>query len=86
MNYDTKASGLRIQRLRKQQNLTQEQLATKLNIAISTLGKIERGQQGFSLDLAIEIALHFEVSLDYILLGREIQTDAFKRQIILIFN
>ncbi len=81
MFYDIKASGIRIQKLRKKKAMTQEQLADKLNIATSTIGKIERGQQGLSIDLVIEIAMFFGVSLDYILLGREIQTDSFKRHI-----
>jgi DNA-binding XRE family transcriptional regulator len=81
MYYDQKKSGARIQRLRKQRCLTQERLAEKLNINASTLGRLERGRQGASIDLLIEMAMFFEVSLDYILLGRETQTDALKRQI-----
>ena len=81
MYYDQKESGKRVQYLRKNKGLTQEQLAEKLNIALSTLGKIETGQKGGSIDLAIEIALFFDVSLDYILLGRELQTDKLKQQI-----
>jgi transcriptional regulator with XRE-family HTH domain len=81
MYYDQKKSGARIQRLRKQLCLTQERLAEKLNISTSTLGKLERGRQGASIDLLIEMAMFFEVSLDYILLGRETQTDTLKRQI-----
>ncbi len=81
MFYDIKASGHRIQSLRKRNELTQEQLATRLNIATSTLGNIERGKRGISIDLAIEIAILFNVSLDYLLLGREIQTDGIKKQV-----
>ena len=54
MYYDQKESGKRIAALRKEKGLTQEQLAEKLNISTSTLGKIERGIQGFSIDLLIE--------------------------------
>lgn len=81
MYYDLKESGLRIKKLRKQKELTQEQLANKLNISTSNLGKLERGLQGLSIDLLIEISIFFDVSLDYILLGRELQTDKLKRQI-----
>lgn len=49
MYYDQKESGKRIAALRKEKGLTQEQLAEKLNISTSTLGKIERGIQGFSM-------------------------------------
>ena len=81
MYYDLRESGLRIKKLRKQKGLTQEQLADKLNISTSNLGKLERGLQGLSIDLLIELSIFFDVSLDYILLGRELQTDALKRQI-----
>lgn len=52
-----------------------------MNISTSNLGKLERGLQGLSIDLLIEISIFFDVSLDYILLGRELQTDKLKRQI-----
>ena len=81
MYYDLRESGLRIKKLRKQKGLTQEQLADKLNISTSNLGKLERGLQGLSIDLLIELSIFFDVSLDHILLGRELQTDALKRQI-----
>ena len=71
MYYDQKESGKRIAALRKEKGLTQEQLAEKLNI--STLGKIERGIQGFSIDLLIEIGIFFGISTDYILIGCEIR-------------
>ena len=66
MYYDQKESGKRIAALRKEKGLTQEQLAEKLNISTSTLGKIERGIQGFSIDLLIEIGIFFGISTDYI--------------------
>ncbi len=81
MYYDNKKSGKRIQQLRKDIDLTQEQLADNLNISHSTMGRIERGSQGISIDLLIEVAAYFGVSLDYILLGREMQTDKLKNKI-----
>lgn len=52
MYYDQKESGIRIAELRKQKGLTQEQLAERLNISVSNLGKLERGIQGLSMPLA----------------------------------
>lgn len=69
MYYDQKESGKRIAELRKKKGLTQEQLAEKLNISTSNLGKLERGLQSFSIDLLIEIGFFFGVSTDYLLLG-----------------
>ena len=76
--YDYKASGIRVQRLRRRAGLTQKELAEKLNVHISTIGKIERGMQGMSLDLIIAIASQLSASLDYIVLGRELQKDKIK--------
>lgn len=73
MYYDQKESGKRIAKLRKERGLTQEQLAEKLNISTSNLGKLERGLQGLSIDLLVEIRCFFGVSTDYILFGEEIQ-------------
>lgn len=73
MYYNQKESGKRIAKLRKERGLTQDQLAEKLNISTSNLGKLERGLQGLSIDLLVEIRCFFGVSTDYILLGEEIQ-------------
>lgn len=81
MHYDIKASGLRIKNLRQEKMLTQEQLAERLHISVSMLSKMERGSTGVSIDRLIEIAEIFSVSTDYILLGRELRTDKFKRKI-----
>lgn len=69
MYYDQKESGKRIAELRKEKGLTQDQLAEKLNISTSNLGKLERGLQSFSIDLLIEIGFFFGVFTDYLLLG-----------------
>ena len=69
MYYDQKESGVRIQKLRKLHGLTQEQLAEKLNISVNYLGKLETGNYGGSIDLLIEIAETFGVTLDYLILG-----------------
>ena len=71
MYYDLKESGKRIQNLRKQRGLTQEELADRLNISTSNMSKIEIGYSGVSIDLLIEMAFFFKVSFEYILLGDE---------------
>lgn len=86
MYYDLKECGARIQALRKENGMTQEQLATKLNINTDSLGKIERGIKWFSIDLLIEIAVFFDASLDYIVLGREMQIDVTKQALGSIIN
>ena len=72
MYYDQKECGKRIAKLRKEKGLTQKQLAEQLNISTSNLGKLERGLQGVSIDLLIEIGFFFSVSTDYLLIGSSI--------------
>lgn len=86
MYYDQKESGKRIAALRKEKGMTQEQLAEKLNISTSTLGKIERGIQGFSIDLLIEIGSFFGISTDYILIGCEIRNYEAAKELDSVIN
>ena len=71
MYYDLDESGKRIKALRKKHGLTQERLAEQLGIAVNTVARIEIGNRGISIDLAIELAVRFNTTLDYIFLGRE---------------
>lgn len=70
MNYDMKQSGERIRQLRIKSGLTQEKTANALNIDQSYYGRIETGKKGCSVDLFIQLAMLFNVSLDYLILGK----------------
>lgn len=69
MYFDHKAYGARIRQLRKRRELTQEQLAEKLNVSGTYIVKIESNQRTGSVEFAVELAHCFGVSLDYLLLG-----------------
>lgn len=79
MNYDLKQSGKRIYQLRTQAGYTQGELASKLNIDRSFLSHIESGKKGCSVDLLVQFSEIFNVSLDYIALGK--RTLSMKEQI-----
>ena len=81
MKYDTKASGKRIKQLRQEMNLSQEQLAEKLNVSQNTIAKIECGLRRPSVDFLIELAEFFETSIHYIVLGTSKEATDKKRQI-----
>lgn len=81
MQYDTKASGKRIKQLRQEMNLSQEQLAEKLNVSQNMIAKIECGLRRPSIDFLIELAEFFEISLHYIVLGTSEEATDKKRQI-----
>ena len=62
MYYDMVESGKRIKALRKEHGLTQEQLAEQLGVAANTIARIETGNRGISIDLAIELVVRFQPS------------------------
>ncbi|SIQ54130.1 HD domain-containing phosphohydrolase [Halanaerobium kushneri] len=57
----------RLRTLRKEMNLTQDKLATKLNYSRSTIAQYERGVRTPSNNFLIEVANFFEVSMDYLM-------------------
>ena len=71
MYFNTKEIGARIQKLRQEKHLTQEQLAEQLHISENHMGRLEAGMRGCSIDLLIDLAAFFDVSTDYLILGRE---------------
>ena len=71
MHFDRMAYGERIKRLRTGRELTQEQLAEKINVSRTYIVKIENGLQIGPIEIAIELAMFFDVSMDFLLLGKE---------------
>lgn len=62
--------------LRKQRNLTAQQVADNCEISLGVYKKYESGERGVGVPALIKIADFFGVSVDY-LLGREPATDPF---------
>lgn len=81
MNFDTTACGKRVRQLRRQHDLTQLELSESLNISETYLRKIESGERSASIDLYIEMAAFFQVSLDYLILGKEQPVGSLKSKI-----
>lgn len=61
----------RIAVLRKKQHLSQAEFAHKLNISASTEGMYEQGRRTPSIEILIQMAKQFNVSLDYLITGLE---------------
>lgn len=59
--------GDKVKLLRKQNKVTQQELANALNLSRSTIGMIEGNKQGASKDTLIKIADFFNVTIDYLL-------------------
>ena len=63
--------GERIKLKRKELNLTQLELAKKLNVTDRAVSKWEQGEGNPDLTLIPEIAKILNVSLDYLIIGKE---------------
>lgn len=62
--------GRRIQLRRKQQGLTQEQLADRMNVSIQMISNLEHGNKAIRIDNLINLSQILDVSTDYILTGQ----------------
>ena len=64
--------GQRIREMRKQQGLTQEQLATEIYISESYMTLIEQGKRSMSINILAKIANRLGVTTDYLINGNEL--------------
>lgn len=75
MKMNPKETGKRIQLLRKQKGLSQEELADKLNVSSNTVAKIECGLRRPSVDFIVDLVNVFDTTVDYIVFGEEIEKE-----------
>ena len=79
MYYSTIETGKRIKQVRVKEKLTQEQVAEKIGVSPRQVRAFESGANGASIDVLVALAELFEVSLDYLIMGKPTQTDVKKR-------
>ena len=80
--FDMKACGERMRDLRRKKNMTQEAMAEALNVSAYHYRRIEVGKEGASIDLLIDIAEYFGISLDYLVLGKGRSVGVLKRDLL----
>lgn len=61
----------RLEEIRKQQNMTQEELATVLEVSRQTIGSLEKGKYNPSILLAFKIARYFNLRIEDIFIDEE---------------
>jgi len=61
----------RIEELRKQRSIKQEELAIKLAVSRQTIGSLENGRYNPSIILAIKIARYFGMTVEEIFIYEE---------------
>ena len=71
MSIDYQAMGRRIRVLRKQNHMTQADLAQQVGISTSFMGHIERGTRIASLETLVGLSGSLDVSLDTLVRGMD---------------
>ena len=66
-----KSIGQNIKYYRLKNKLTQVNLAERIGVSFETLGRIERGIYGITLDNLIKISKELNVSLDNLVFGKD---------------
>jgi len=61
----------RLEAIRKQRNITQEELAERLEVSRQTIGSLENGRYNPSILLAFKIARFFDMPIEQIFLYEE---------------
>lgn len=61
----------RLEEIRKQQGIKQEELADKLEVSRQTIGSLENGRYNPSIILAFKIARFFKMSIEEIFIYEE---------------
>ena len=65
----------RLEELRKQRNIKQEELAAALEVSRQTIGSLENGRYNPSILLAFKIARYFNMSIEEIFVYEEAKKD-----------
>ena len=61
----------RLEELRKQRGIKQEDLATALEVSRQTIGSLENGRYNPAIQLAFKIARYFDMSIEEIFIYEE---------------
>lgn len=61
----------RLEEIRKQHNMTQEELADLLAVSRQTINALENGRYNPSIELAFKLARYFKISIEELFLYEE---------------
>ncbi|MCQ2550669.1 MAG: helix-turn-helix transcriptional regulator [Clostridia bacterium] len=62
----------RLEELRKEKGITQEELADKMSVSRQTIISLEKGRYNPSIILAYRISNYFQVNVEEVFLNREV--------------
>jgi transcriptional regulator with XRE-family HTH domain len=86
MIINMKDFGLRLRNLRHACGLTQEEFSDEIGISDTHYRKIEAGCRAGSLEVIVEMANYFHVSVDYLLLGETESNSKAKQDILAVIE
>lgn len=86
MEVDYVAIGKRIKQLRREQYMSQETLAMRIDVSIPHMSNIENGKTKFSFQLFVDLADKLEISSDILLYGGITPKEAVRRTILQEIN
>lgn len=69
--------GSRIRAIRKKHEITQEELAKRLDLSVAFLSRVERGKSHISLKRLAELSQMLDVSISYLLEGSVENTNEY---------
>ena len=84
--FNMKEFGTSLRKLRQACGKTQEELCEEIGVSDTHYRKIEAGTRTGSLELIVEMAEYFDVSLDYLLLGETESNSKAKRDILAVME
>lgn len=79
--YNIKETGKRIRERRIMAGYTHEELEAELGLSAKYFANVENGRRGCSVDVLVMLAQVLDVSLDYLLLGKQTDMDAIQEKI-----
>ena len=72
--------------LRKEKELTQEELAQKIGVSKSNIGRYENGTLDLSTELMVKYSEVFDVSVDYILGLTDVRKQSIEGEYVEVFH
>ena len=79
--YNVEGTAVRIRDLREAHGYKQEQAADLLSVGRRHIARIEAGTRGCSLDMLIRLSELYDVSLDYLVFGKDTDAKVLKHKL-----
>ena len=86
MVFDPIDTGNKIRILRESRKMSQFELADQIDVTRAYIGRLERGENVARLDIYIQLATFFEVSLNYLLVSGDAESDLVRNKLFMVIK